>query len=94
MERLYMWVLFNLCFCFLNLDFRVFWTYVLPQQKKPRYEGTVWDDLAHGKAVYVAQKGLVKYLLWLQISEEVCNGSAGDDIGMDVVIPDGEEEEK
>ncbi|KAI4322370.1 hypothetical protein L6164_022073 [Bauhinia variegata] len=25
------------------------------------YEGTVWDDLAHGKGVYVAEKGLVRY---------------------------------
>ncbi|KZV42626.1 hypothetical protein F511_32889 [Dorcoceras hygrometricum] len=25
------------------------------------YEGTVWDDLAHGKGVLVAQKGLVRY---------------------------------
>ncbi|KAL4182467.1 hypothetical protein AMTRI_Chr11g150240 [Amborella trichopoda] len=25
------------------------------------YEGTVWDDYAHGKGVYVAEQGLVKY---------------------------------
>ncbi|KAL8140377.1 hypothetical protein V2J09_006398 [Rumex salicifolius] len=25
------------------------------------YEGTVWDDLAHGKGVYVADQGLVRY---------------------------------
>ncbi|KAL3580936.1 hypothetical protein D5086_018771 [Populus alba] len=25
------------------------------------YEGTVWDDLAHGKGVYVAEQGLVRY---------------------------------
>ncbi|KAM7496866.1 hypothetical protein LguiA_021280 [Lonicera macranthoides] len=25
------------------------------------YEGTVWDDAAHGKGVYVGQKGLVRY---------------------------------
>ncbi|OAY65905.1 Protein TIC 100 [Ananas comosus] len=31
------------------------------------YEGTVWDDLAHGKGVYVAEDGLVRYEgEWLQ----------------------------
>ncbi|KAK1276982.1 Delta(14)-sterol reductase [Acorus gramineus] len=31
------------------------------------YEGTVWDDLAHGKGVYVAEEGLVRYEgEWLQ----------------------------
>ncbi|KAF2300736.1 hypothetical protein GH714_015432 [Hevea brasiliensis] len=25
------------------------------------YEGTVWDDLAHGKGVYIAEQGLVRY---------------------------------
>ncbi|KAL6566912.1 hypothetical protein OROMI_015316 [Orobanche minor] len=25
------------------------------------YEGTIWDDLAHGKGVYVAEQGLVRY---------------------------------
>ncbi|CAL9166504.1 unnamed protein product [Musa hybrid cultivar] len=31
------------------------------------YEGTVWDDLAHGKGVYVAESGLVRYEgEWLQ----------------------------
>ncbi|KAI3916619.1 hypothetical protein MKW98_026361 [Papaver atlanticum] len=35
------------------------------------YEGTVWDDLAHGKGVYVAQKGLVRYEgEWLQNNME------------------------
>lgn len=27
-----------------------------------RYEGTVWDDLAHGKGVYVAEQGLVRLI--------------------------------
>lgn len=27
-----------------------------------RYEGTVWDDLAHGKGVYVAEQGLVRFV--------------------------------
>lgn len=27
-----------------------------------RYEGTVWDDLAHGKGVYVAEEGLVRFV--------------------------------
>lgn len=26
-----------------------------------RYEGTVWDDLAHGKGVYEAEQGLVRF---------------------------------
>ncbi|XP_039119600.1 radial spoke head 1 homolog [Dioscorea cayenensis subsp. rotundata] len=26
-----------------------------------RYEGTIWDDLAHGKGVLVAEQGLVRY---------------------------------
>ncbi|KAG6692220.1 hypothetical protein I3842_10G103700 [Carya illinoinensis] len=31
------------------------------------YEGTVWDDLAHGKGVFVAEQGLVRYEgEWLQ----------------------------
>ncbi|KAJ0083853.1 hypothetical protein Patl1_30495 [Pistacia atlantica] len=31
------------------------------------YEGTVWDDLAHGKGVYIAEQGLVRYEgEWLQ----------------------------
>ncbi|XP_026415266.1 protein TIC 100-like isoform X1 [Papaver somniferum] len=35
------------------------------------YEGTVWDDLANGKGVYVAQKGLVRYEgEWLQNNME------------------------
>ncbi|KAL2511138.1 hypothetical protein Adt_16738 [Abeliophyllum distichum] len=35
------------------------------------YEGTVWDDLAHGKGVYVAERGLVRYEgEWLQNNME------------------------
>ncbi|GFQ05622.1 protein tic 100 [Phtheirospermum japonicum] len=35
------------------------------------YEGTVWDDLAHGKGVYVAELGLVRYEgEWLQNNME------------------------
>ncbi|XP_042514361.1 protein TIC 100 [Macadamia integrifolia] len=35
------------------------------------YEGTVWDDLAHGKGVYVAENGLVRYEgEWLQNNME------------------------
>ncbi|XP_057961985.1 protein TIC 100 [Malania oleifera] len=35
------------------------------------YEGTVWDDLAHGKGVYVAEHGLVRYEgEWLQNNME------------------------
>ncbi|KAG6383643.1 hypothetical protein SASPL_156596 [Salvia splendens] len=31
------------------------------------YEGTVWDDMAHGKGVYTAEQGLVRYEgEWLQ----------------------------
>ncbi|KAK1409979.1 hypothetical protein QVD17_36510 [Tagetes erecta] len=35
------------------------------------YEGTVWDDLAHGKGVYEAEQGLVRYEgEWLQNNPE------------------------
>ncbi|XP_047317096.1 protein TIC 100 [Impatiens glandulifera] len=35
------------------------------------YEGTVWDDLAHGKGVYIAEEGLVRYEgEWLQNNME------------------------
>ncbi|KAH9602705.1 hypothetical protein KSS87_010603 [Heliosperma pusillum] len=35
------------------------------------YEGTVWDDLDHGKGVYVAEQGLVRYEgEWLQNNME------------------------
>ena len=27
-----------------------------------RYDGTVWDDVAHGKGVYVAEQGLVGFV--------------------------------
>lgn len=36
-----------------------------------RYEGTVWDDLAQGKGVYIAENGLVR-----------C-----DDISISIVLP-------
>ncbi|XP_020107340.1 protein TIC 100 [Ananas comosus] len=40
-------------------------SYVFPDGST--YEGTVWDDLAHGKGVYVAEDGLVRYEgEWLQ----------------------------
>ncbi|XP_010940531.4 protein TIC 100 [Elaeis guineensis] len=40
-------------------------SYVFPDGST--YEGTVWDDLAHGKGVYVAEQGLVRYEgEWLQ----------------------------
>ncbi|XP_008807514.2 protein TIC 100 [Phoenix dactylifera] len=40
-------------------------SYVFPDGST--YEGTVWDDLAHGKGVYVAEEGLVRYEgEWLQ----------------------------
>ncbi|XP_072981530.1 protein TIC 100 [Typha angustifolia] len=40
-------------------------SYVFPDGSS--YEGTVWDDLAHGKGVYVAEEGLVRYEgEWLQ----------------------------
>lgn len=32
----------------------------------PRYEGTVWDDVAHGKGVYVAEDGLVRCVYLFQ----------------------------
>lgn len=34
-------------------------SYIFPDGSS--YEGTVWDDLAHGKGVYVAEQGLVRY---------------------------------
>lgn len=34
-------------------------SYVFPDCSS--YEGTVWDDVAHGKGVYVAERGLVRY---------------------------------
>lgn len=44
-------------------------SYVFPDGSS--YEGTVWDDLAHGKGVYVAEQGLVRYEgEWLQNNME------------------------
>eukprot|EP00262_Sarcandra_glabra_P006041 TRINITY_DN18076_c0_g2_i1.p1 TRINITY_DN18076_c0_g2~~TRINITY_DN18076_c0_g2_i1.p1 ORF type:complete len:852 (+),score=197.95 TRINITY_DN18076_c0_g2_i1:117-2558(+) len=44
-------------------------SYVFPDGSS--YEGTVWDDLAHGKGVYVAKRGLVRYEgEWLQNNME------------------------
>ncbi|KAH7561183.1 hypothetical protein JRO89_XS10G0186400 [Xanthoceras sorbifolium] len=40
-------------------------SYIFPDGST--YEGTIWDDLAHGKGVYVAEQGLVRYEgEWLQ----------------------------
>ncbi|KAL8496427.1 hypothetical protein ACS0TY_020224 [Phlomoides rotata] len=40
-------------------------SYIFPDGSS--YEGTVWDDMAHGKGVYVAEQGLVRYEgEWLQ----------------------------
>ncbi|KAL9247396.1 hypothetical protein vseg_020832 [Gypsophila vaccaria] len=44
-------------------------SYVFPDGSS--YEGTVWDDLAHGKGVYVAEQGLLRYEgEWLQNNME------------------------
>lgn len=44
-------------------------SYIFPDGSS--YEGTVWDDLAHGKGVYVAEQGLVRYEgEWLQNNME------------------------
>ncbi|KAK6926655.1 MORN motif [Dillenia turbinata] len=44
-------------------------SYIFPDGSS--YEGTVWDDLAHGKGVYVADHGLVRYEgEWLQNNME------------------------
>ncbi|XP_022140428.1 protein TIC 100 [Momordica charantia] len=44
-------------------------SYIFPDGSS--YEGTVWDDLAHGKGVYVAELGLVRYEgEWLQNNME------------------------
>ncbi|KAG0480705.1 hypothetical protein HPP92_011563 [Vanilla planifolia] len=40
---------------------RVIYATFIVRLKLLRYEGTVWDDSAHGKGVYVAEKGLVRY---------------------------------
>ncbi|PSS03154.1 Protein TIC like [Actinidia chinensis var. chinensis] len=34
-------------------------SYIFPDDST--YDGTVWDDVAHGKGVYVAEQGLVGY---------------------------------
>ncbi|PSR95488.1 Protein TIC like [Actinidia chinensis var. chinensis] len=34
-------------------------SYIFPDDST--YEGTVWDDVAHGKGVYTAEQGLVRY---------------------------------
>ncbi|KAL3850336.1 hypothetical protein ACJIZ3_012218 [Penstemon smallii] len=44
-------------------------SYIFPDGSS--YEGTVWDDLAHGKGVFVAEQGLVRYEgEWLQNNME------------------------
>ncbi|KAA0033376.1 protein TIC 100 [Cucumis melo var. makuwa] len=44
-------------------------SYIFPDGSS--YEGTVWDDVAHGKGVYVAEQGLVRYEgEWLQNNME------------------------
>ncbi|XP_023753045.1 protein TIC 100 [Lactuca sativa] len=51
------------------------------------YEGTIWDDLAHGKGVYEAEQGLVRYEgEWLQNSPEG-HGVLEVDIPADEPIP-------
>ncbi|KDP34372.1 hypothetical protein JCGZ_11255 [Jatropha curcas] len=40
-------------------EFLTWVSYIFPDGSS--YEGTVWDDLAHGKGVYVAEQGLVRY---------------------------------
>ncbi|MQM19636.1 hypothetical protein Taro_052645 [Colocasia esculenta] len=43
-------------------------SYIFPDGSS--YEGTVWDDLAHGKGVYVAAEGLVRLMLLLRYEGE------------------------
>ncbi|PIN10893.1 hypothetical protein CDL12_16517 [Handroanthus impetiginosus] len=40
-------------------EFLTWVSYIFPDGST--YEGTVWDDLAHGKGVFVAEHGLVRY---------------------------------
>ncbi|XP_057989895.1 protein TIC 100 isoform X1 [Hevea brasiliensis] len=40
-------------------EFLTWVSYIFPDGSS--YEGTVWDDLAHGKGVYIAEQGLVRY---------------------------------
>lgn len=50
-------------------EFLTWVSYIFPDGTS--YEGTVWDDLAHGKGVYVAEQGLVRYEgEWLQNNME------------------------
>ncbi|XP_058108448.1 protein TIC 100 [Magnolia sinica] len=50
-------------------EFMKWVSYIFPDGSS--YEGTVWDDLAHGKGVYVAEQGLVRYEgEWLQNNME------------------------
>ncbi|KAG8362942.1 hypothetical protein BUALT_BualtUnG0021000 [Buddleja alternifolia] len=50
-------------------EFLIWVSYIF--QDGSSYEGTVWDDLAHGKGVYVAEQGLVRYEgEWLQNNME------------------------
>ncbi|XP_077241217.1 MORN (Membrane Occupation and Recognition Nexus) repeat-containing protein [Tasmannia lanceolata] len=50
-------------------EFLTWVSYIFPDGSS--YEGTVWDDLAHGKGVYVAEQGLVRYEgEWLQNNME------------------------
>ncbi|KAI3450671.1 hypothetical protein Pfo_007336 [Paulownia fortunei] len=50
-------------------EFLIWVSYIFPDGSS--YEGTVWDDLAHGKGVYVAEQGLVRYEgEWLQNNME------------------------
>ncbi|XP_022957766.1 protein TIC 100 isoform X1 [Cucurbita moschata] len=55
-------------------------SYIFPDGSS--YEGTVWDDLAHGKGVYVAELGLVRYE-----GEWVRNNMEGHGV-VEVDIPD------
>ncbi|XP_062086505.1 protein TIC 100-like, partial [Humulus lupulus] len=50
-------------------EFLTWVSYIFPDGSS--YEGTVWDDLAHGKGVYLAEQGLVRYEgEWLQNNME------------------------
>ncbi|GMN56234.1 hypothetical protein TIFTF001_025342 [Ficus carica] len=50
-------------------EFLTWVSYIFPDGSS--YEGTVWDDLAHGKGVYVGERGLVRYEgEWLQNNME------------------------
>ncbi|XP_051113245.1 protein TIC 100 [Andrographis paniculata] len=40
-------------------EFLTWVSYIFPDGST--YEGTVWDDLAHGRGVFVAEEGLVRY---------------------------------